>query len=183
MSLGSSGLPLGQVPVGSIVAYAGLAPEQFAADYWLICKGQQLDGSSNAYSNLFQAIGDQYGSSGTFFNLPDLRGMFLRGVGPRSTEDPSTDGRYKQGDPSKTPIPPTEPLVGSVQDDQFKSHSHALGPDNNGYHECGDYSVYNVGTETANATGYSGGHETRPVNVFVYFLIYAGPPVGTQAAA
>jgi hypothetical protein len=33
------------------------------------------------YPDLFQAIGTTYGASGTNFNVPDLRGVFLRGTG------------------------------------------------------------------------------------------------------
>jgi len=170
-------MPTGQVPVGTVISYAGVDPEQWESNYWLLCDGKPYDSTSNAYSNLFKAIGNQYGSSGDMFNVPDLRGMFLRGVGVGTLNDPDIADRYRQGDTTKTPIPVTDELVGSVQDDQFGSHAHSLGSEN-GYKSGGEYPVYLQGTQSANATGSSGGDETRPKNVYVYFLIFAGPPVG-----
>lgn len=46
---------------------------------WLKCNGQAV--SRTTYSDLFDAIGTVYGAGdgSTTFNLPDLRGEFLRG--------------------------------------------------------------------------------------------------------
>jgi microcystin-dependent protein len=63
------------VPPGSVQAFAGTAPPSD----WLICDGRTV--SRTTYSDLFEAIGTSHGigDGSTTFNLPDYRGMFLRG--------------------------------------------------------------------------------------------------------
>lgn len=63
-------------PAGTIIASAAAnAPEGY-----LLCDGSAL--SRSAYSALFTAIGTAYGAGDktTTFNIPDLRGEFLRGA-------------------------------------------------------------------------------------------------------
>lgn len=176
-----SSLPVdGLVPIGTIIAYAGLTPSQWERHHWLECDGRPLNGTLREYCNLFTVIGTQYGGSGEMFNLPDLRGMFLRGVGTGTTNDPDTGSRYLQGGDPSTPTPNTD-LVGSVQADAYQQHTHPLpvavltdgGP--NEFNTAN--ASYNFGQiiETA-LSGTS--TETRPKNVYVYFLIYIAPPLG-----
>lgn len=63
------------VPAGTIIAYADSTPP----DGWLECNGQAV--SRTTYADLFAAIGTTFGAgdSLTTFNLPDLRGEFIRG--------------------------------------------------------------------------------------------------------
>jgi microcystin-dependent protein len=61
--------------------------------------------STTTYADLFAAIGYTYGGSGSSFNVPDLRGEFIRGF---------DDG--KGVDSGRT--------LGSTQTDQNKSHTH-----------------------------------------------------------
>ncbi len=61
-------------PAGIIDTYAGAA----APLGYLLCHGQSV--STTTYAALFAAIGYTYGGSGTSFKLPDLRGVFLRGL-------------------------------------------------------------------------------------------------------
>jgi microcystin-dependent protein len=62
------------VPAGSIVMYAANA----APSGWLECNGASIDRTT--YAALFTAIGTTFGSvSGSVFNVPDLRGHFVRG--------------------------------------------------------------------------------------------------------
>jgi hypothetical protein len=81
------------VPAGTIAAFGG--GTNAIPDGWLLCDGRPIN--KELHPDLFQAIGyawgDGYSGPNKFgdFNLPDLRGQFLRGVsGSRS------DGR---GDP------------------------------------------------------------------------------------
>jgi microcystin-dependent protein len=62
-------------PAGNIAAYGGTS----APTGWLICDGSRV--SRTTYSGLFTAISTRYGTGdgSTTFNLPDLRGTFLRG--------------------------------------------------------------------------------------------------------
>ena len=62
----------GGVPVGTIVAWpVATNPEDM--DNWLECNGQSI--SPSVYSELFAVLGGQ---------VPDLRGLFLRGHGGNS---------------------------------------------------------------------------------------------------
>lgn len=74
---------------------------------WLECNGVAV--SRTTYANLFAAIGTVYGVGNgvTTFNLPDLRGQFVRGFDNGKGTDP---GR----------------AFGSNQDDTNKSHNHVL---------------------------------------------------------
>ncbi len=61
------------IPTGTIITYgASTAPSG-----WLPCDGRLL--STTAYSNLYNVIGNTYGAGPGTFNLPDLRGYFVRG--------------------------------------------------------------------------------------------------------
>lgn len=117
-----------------------------APDRWLKANGAAV--SRTAYAELFAAIGTTYGAGDGFntFNLPDLRGEFLRGW---------DDGRGVDGGR----------VLGSWQADAFKSHSHPIQ-----MYESGD----RFGNRPADASGFTnqvahtdsvGGPETRPRNV------------------
>ncbi len=72
----------GVLPVGSVVAFAG-KKEKIPAN-WMLCNGAAL--SSASYRELYAVIDSCWGNgsddslTATDFNLPDLQGMFLRGV-------------------------------------------------------------------------------------------------------
>jgi len=117
---------------------------------YVVCNGAAV--SRTTYSNLFAVIGTTYGNGdgSTTFNLPDLRGEFIRGWDAGRGVDP---GR----------------VFGSSQLDDFESHTHdttyAYGFDfgSTGRAAGGANSVQTYNTSQAiNATG---GTETRPRNV------------------
>lgn len=58
---------------GMIMPYAGTT----APTGWLMCYGQAID--QTTYADLYTAIGGTYGSSGSNFNVPDLRGRVIAG--------------------------------------------------------------------------------------------------------
>ena len=95
---------LGMVPSGTVLYFAG----QTAPAGWLKANGAAV--SRTAYAALFAAIGTTYGvgDGRTTFNLPDLRGEFLRGW---------DDGR---GVDSPRPM-------GSAQVDAVRQHYHGIG--------------------------------------------------------
>jgi len=93
------------IPSGAVMPFA----KTTAPSGWIVCDGAAV--SRTTYANLFAAIGTLYGTgnNSTTFNLPDLRGYFVRGSGTNS--DSTTSGAFgsKQaatvvpmGDPSKT---------------------------------------------------------------------------------
>src|SRR5690554_2439526 len=89
------------VPTGSTQMFAGTS----APRGWLIADGRAV--SRTTYAALFAVIGTTYGDGdgSTTFNLPDMRGVVVRGV-----------DRGRNLDPSRT--------QGSYQGDLFASHSH-----------------------------------------------------------
>lgn len=71
------------VPPGTVVAFAG----DTAPAGWRLCDGAAL--SQTEFPALFRAIGTAHGSGGAsgMFNLPDLRGRFVRGVSRGAARD------------------------------------------------------------------------------------------------
>jgi microcystin-dependent protein len=160
-------------PPGSVIAYMGAS----APPGWLLCDGSAV--SRTQYPALWVAIGTNCGAGNlyTTFNLPDMRGVFLRGVnGSRSDSfaDPDTSSASRnnifQGGN-------TGNAVGSYQADQFASHSHPqVVTANPGYGTgirsdwTGDGATFGAYPEGVN-TGTAGGNETRPKNVYVNYII------------
>ena len=72
------------IPVGSIFMFAG----NFSPNNYLVCQGQSF--SITTMPLLFGAIGYIYGGvTGVSYNLPDLRGIFVRGVGTHGSSGAS----------------------------------------------------------------------------------------------
>lgn len=87
---------ISQMPVGSVVAFAGSA-SQIPAD-WLLCAGQALHKAD--YPELYAVLGITHGAGYNAqslptgdFNVPDYRGLFLRGVDLGRGLDPGRDKR------------------------------------------------------------------------------------------
>lgn len=158
------------LPVGTIISYVG-SDLNALPGHWLPCDGRSLAPSD--YPALSKVIGGAFGTdAGGNFYLPDLRGMFLRGVDGGAKRDPDASSRTAQVDPStgKPGNGHEGDSVGSVQADAFASHNH-------GGAVCwgGSGVGYSGGGNEINGTmGLAGGAETRPKNVYVYYLIFVG---------
>lgn len=104
--------------------------------------------SRTTYVTLFTAIGTTFGAGdgSTTFNLPDLRGEFIRGW---------DDGRGVDSGRS----------FGSTQSDLLKSHTHTYpNADGVGTYQAGaSYTLRYGGAD--NTTAATGGAETRPRNL------------------
>ena len=149
---------------GTVIAFAG----DTIPNGWLLCNGKPL--SKATYPQLAQVLGDKYGpnSDGNFYP-PDYQGVFLRGTSGTSGRDPDAESRTAlNGGTAKGN------MVGSYQDDMFKSHNHGYNPnilvDGGGDFVTGG-STYNSNHPNNRSTDYSGGNETRPKNVSVYYII------------
>lgn len=147
------------VPSGAIFYHAGLA----APTGYLVANGSTV--SKTTYYNLWLALGGEsspYGQTFQTFNLPDLRGEFIRGLDISRGIDP---GR----------------ITGSIQSSQNLSHSHsALGGTNfivypavsgqalQEQEQEGGPQSYSSRTPN---TSISGGTEARPRNVALLPII------------
>jgi len=182
------------LPVGTVLAYVGLLPKDLVSRGWLVC-----DGSSRLardYRELFGAISFNFGARSTDepeFNLPDLRGRFIRSTAPdaakRAQRDPEwaergylyAHGAVKehvgsyQGYGTAKPRNPFSTRVGNLD---IVSANDAAG--------CGaNPASYHSGSVDLKLSG--GDVETRPANKYLYFIIKAFstkdgqpvlPPVG-----
>lgn len=150
------------IPVGTIVmryAYANSGD-------WMVCDGRWMDKAS--YPALFAAIGNSV--SATHFALPDMRNIFPRGadnsgrkVGLRESD---MIRRHKHvmpwGEYAKSSV--VSPWGGT--NNRWRYGSNRSDNDNYWYHT-------NDGSDYDGQVNPSGviGHETRPANVAVAFLI------------
>jgi microcystin-dependent protein len=91
---GSSGTTIDANPLGTVLQYVGISEP---AGY-KFCNGQAL--SRTEYQALFSLIGITYGEGDhiTTFNLPDYRGVFLRGFDNGRNLDPNRKLNELQGD-------------------------------------------------------------------------------------
>ena len=168
--------------VGTVSAYAGASDNLPSG--WLLCDGSEV--SRDEYPRLFAAIGTAHGEGdgAMTFNLPDYRGMFLRGVDNGAGNDPEGEARS----------------VGSVQDHAVGTHGHEIddpghehenwtsvsaadsgqqsffpqaygghNPDTRRYNYPVDPSV--TGITVTTPTGANVSTETRPLNSAVNYII------------
>ncbi len=151
-------------PAGSVTAFAGAN----VPSGWLLCDGSAV--SRTAYASLFAAVGTAWGTGdgATTFNLPDMRGVFLRGVDSGRGQDPDTGSR------SATAGGNSGDAVGSYQADMFASHTHSFqwgGGGITGASSPYQVPIYNQGFNNTFTTSAAGGSETRPKNVYVNYII------------
>lgn len=150
------------VPAGTVKYHAAAT----APTGYLECNGAAV--SRTTYAALFAAIGDDYGPGDgtTTFNLPDLRGEFIRGWDHGRGVDPDAASRTNRGDGT------TGDAVGTKQADQFEAHTHGQNywPNSGGLDVNG---TDGTGTPTDSGlnTQSTGGNETRPRNVNLLVII------------
>ncbi len=182
-------------PTGTIVPFAG--PN--APDGWFPCDGRFL--SRQDYADLYAAIGQAWGSTASEnFRVPDLQGVFLRGLDTGAGYDEERPSRHAskeggnaganvgsiQGNTTRLPNRPF------VTGGESNGHSHPFddiyfserfGPSGNlGWVGSGssdnDNGPYTTGSRTAGNTQdhthqvvAGGDFETRPTNVYVNYII------------
>jgi microcystin-dependent protein len=145
-----AGTTAATVPSGSVMTFA----MNTAPTGWLKANGAAV--SRTTYAALFTAIGTTFGvgDGSTTFNLPDLRGEFMRGW---------DDGRGID----------SGRVFGSAQTDEFKGHTHTPLNGNSFLTNTtvGSQGSFNYGsgsavfTGTVSTTSSVGGTETRPRNI------------------
>ncbi len=145
----------GGVPVGTIISWP-VATDPEDMDNWLECNGQSI--SQSVYPELFAVLGG---------NVPDLRGLFLRGHGSQ-THQVAGFAMVKHSSAG----------LGQIQGHAILEHGHRTSRGN----WTGDYRPYYQGAGNSqgeiNTYGVSGAPtdtENRPVNTAVRYLIRARP--------
>lgn len=108
--------------------YMALAYEPVGEDDVLFCDGSAV--SRTTYSLLFDKIGEMYGAGDgvSTFNLPDMRGRFMRGFADGESTDPDRASRTDRGDGT------TGDAVGTKQAGAYLSHTHTGTTSSDGAH-------------------------------------------------
>jgi hypothetical protein len=126
-----------------------------ARSKWAPCDGRPVPNSK--YQTLTSQI-----------QIPDLRGMFLRGLNIFDPYQPVPAIASDKADPDNSRI------VGSYEADGFKSHNHSISGPVNAIHgvkvESSDNDKRCGGANSYTSTS-SGIEETRPKNIAVYYYI------------
>lgn len=137
-------------PTGTVITFAGST----CPTGWLAANGSAV--SRTGQVGLYGVIGTTYGTGDgtTTYNLPDLRGEFVRGW---------DNGRGID----------TGRAIGSSQSDLFKAHTHTVGEGSltaggGSYSSGDDYTGTIYAYQTTSSTG---GAETRPRNVALLYCI------------
>ena len=173
----------GEIPIGSILPFPGAI--QDIPDNWYLCDGREIQVSLG--EQLYQVIGNSWGGKkNVYYHLPDLRGVFLRGVDHGEKRDPEAEKRTAMFDGGNI-----GDLVGSIQVaatampnnifyvPKSGGHRHRYtnpeGADKVGHFNEGGwegkkhYPVEGKGEHEHKITG--GDIETRPINAAVNWII------------
>ncbi len=177
------------LPLGAVVPYAGPVDDEktrrkLQMSGWLLCNGRKVP--QVRYPLLYQLLGDAYGDApADYFRLPDYRGAFLRGVNGKRRPKLDPDAKHRTGSgPGGSGN--SGNAVGSFQEQQFQEHEHKIEstpfsiPTGKDGTKDVVVSVTSPTTEVVCKEGTTGstecfGKETRPVNLYVNFLIKALP--------
>jgi microcystin-dependent protein len=171
--------PEGDPEIGTIKIWPG--NPNAVPEGWRICDGSPLKKTS--YPDLYEKIGSYWdqdeGYNADFFRIPDLRGVFIRGVnGDRSDkfQDSEKGKRIRLFQNSGI----DSNAAGSFQLDEIGKHSHHLLSRKSGGGVSDALSLidasaiagHNGGTEwSARHLKDYEGIETRPKNAYVHFII------------
>lgn len=143
------------VPLGTIITSMldPLIMESAGVKDWVLADGREVPGSD--YEKLTNRK-----------RVPDLRGLFLRGINVTRNDE------WKDPEGERTP--------GEIQREEYKSHSHRIGTSGTDTYSMAPggaaqilahflNDIYSGGSPKQ--TEVSGGQETRPNNAAVYFYI------------
>lgn len=171
--------------MGSLVAFVGEVAGQGSDSQhatpvelngWMVCDGRSLE--KGKYPELFAAIGYRYSTTegGDTFLLPDLQGLFLRGVDAKGQVDKDESKRELVSGVQKAEVGSLQPHALQLHEHQLTQASAFATPSQQGT-EAGTSATTTAQTTSVvadpNATAplSTSPYETRPVNVYVYYLI------------
>ncbi len=146
-------------PPGTVMSFAGSTVPMG----WLEANGSAI--SRTKYANLYSAIGTSFGSGdgATTFNIPDLRGQFIRGWDHGAGNDPSAASRTASGSGGATAN-----NVGSKQADTALMSADTLG--SGGSFTGGDAgsSLFYHVNDTSPVPA---GQDNHPKNIYLMYII------------
>ena len=184
-NLASVNSPINIWPIGMVTPFSGDKGmiTKLEADGWFPCDGKEL--AQAAYPRLFQLLGYNCGGAAPNFRVPDLRGVFLRGVDGEGAISRDPDAATRKSHTSDA-LAPNQLL--SRQDTEIKGHGHVMpqgsqadakakarSPLMMGEHEYQRFDKAKAIDEIV--TTETGVAESRGVNVSVNYIIFAGPAV------
>ena len=165
------------VPTGSVFCMAVIS----IPSGYLECNGTAV--SRSTYSALFAVIGTAYGSGNgsSTFNLPDLRGEFIRGVDRGRGVDSGRNIATSQGSQNSSHNHSASST--SSVSDPGHNHSMSVGFFNSlssggalAFRDAGTSNRINnantgISVSTSTSIGNQGGNESRPRNVAMMYII------------
>ena len=163
-------------PVGTIQLWTTSTPTL----NWMACNGAAI--SRTTYAQLFSVIGTTYGSGdgSTTFNIPDLRGKFVRGYDAGAGVDPARVFGSSQTDAFQNIIgyigtddKIVNATAGAFQNNSTtKANALAAGaPNKDTTSQGGDGACYYAEFNASWSSGARTANETRPVNVALLYQI------------
>ena len=180
LSFSAAGGAQGGVPSGAVFCMAvAIVPSGY-----LECNGAAV--SRTGYAALFAVIGTQYGAGNgsSTFNLPDLRGEFVRGFdngrgidsGRSISATPQSDQNKQHNHTASSSVNDSGHVHGTTFDN--KKYFPGGGSTTVNYGGPGEYpadifsmSSATTGVTVATSIGNDGGGETRPRNIAMMYVI------------
>jgi microcystin-dependent protein len=173
------------VPVGTVQPFAGDIGDQdilsqLAKEGWLPCTGLLL--KKTDYPDLYNVILYTFGGVGETFNLPDACGLFIRGA--RKATESTPGGVVGTVQKCLTRPPVAQPFTTGESGEHDHTLPHLPKDKYVTYYTAGNKTAEwnNDDTKTREAGAHThvisggGDKETRPLNVYVDFIIKAGLP-------
>lgn len=162
------------IPVGAVIAIPGAGKPD--TNFWVLCNGAEVS-TTGAYAQLYEICGAIWGQppgNTDVFNLPDMRGQFLRGVDNTKAGstliDPDRDNR--------TALMPGGATKGTGSKEGWATSATNVNMDisyptrhwdNAAGATANQTAAWNPDTQAFPVKG--GDAETRPINLAVYFYI------------
>ena len=176
INAGNLGAEYGGVPCGTILPFAKDVSSTGLPTGNLLCDGSSISQTSFATLDALIGIAFGDGTTGTGstatgnFNIPDFRGLFMRGMAHGESTDPDAGSRSTSAAGGAA-----GDNVGSYQGDAYEDHTHGGTPkfagniyDSGGARSAnGDYS----GTRQSTSGTGTSSTETRPKNTYVDYII------------
>jgi microcystin-dependent protein len=192
----------GRGTIGEVIAYV----DDTAPDNFIYCDGSAV--SRTDFADLFAVMGTKFGigDGSTTFNLPDMRGQFIRGVDDGRGLDPEAGARSNGGDTiGSTQLDAMQRITGEAFCDFYGSSTNRVGNMPNS--TFGAFGSSNAGRGAYEMTGATNGYgaaqtgitfdsansvspnpaktsnsETRPTNVGMKFFVrYKKDPINVFA--